>query len=426
MRTLIKNGKVVNPAGESGDLNILIIDGKIAAIGPDVSSDHIDVDEEIDAAGCIVAPGLIDCHVHFRDPGQTHKEDIFTGAEAAKRGGFTSVVMMANTSPSIDNVETLSYVLEKGQKTGIHVYSVANVTKDMAGKELTDMEALAKAGAVGFSDDGKPIMDEKLVLDAMKEAARLGVPISFHEEDPKFIESAGFNKGVASKELGIGGADRKAEYSMAVRDVELAFVEGATIDIQHVSAAETVDMIRRAKAGPSGCLVHAEATPHHFSLTEMNAIRSRTLAKMNPPLRTEEDRLAIIEGLRDGTIDMIVTDHAPHAAKEKAAGLLEAPSGIIGLETSLGLGITKLVMPGHLSLETLIERMTVGPAVAYRLNAGVLRTGKPADITIFNPNESWHVNGEFVSKANNSPFIGYQLYGKVKYTICDGIVVYQD
>lgn len=426
MRTLISNGKVVNPAGESGKLDILIIDGKIAAIGSDISSDYVDIDEEIDASGMIVAPGLIDCHVHFRDPGQTHKEDIYTGANAAKRGGFTSVVMMANTTPPIDNVETLKYVLEKGQKTGIHVYAVANVTKGMEGKELTPMEDLVRAGAIGFSDDGKPIMDEKIVAAAMQEAARLRVPISFHEEDPKYVESAGFNMGKASEQLGVGGADRKAEYTMAMRDIELAFMTEAMISIQHVSAVETVGTIRTGKSRFDGYLIHAEATPHHFSLTEDDAIRCRSLAKMNPPLRTEKDRMAIIKGLQDGTIDMIVTDHAPHSPKEKALGIDKSPSGIIGLETSLGLGVTKLVLPGHLTLEQLIERMTVGPARFYGLNAGVIRAGAPADIVIFNPNESWWVNGEFCSKSNNSPFIGFQLYGKVKYTICDGNVVYSD
>lgn len=426
MRTLIKNGLVVNPGGESGRLDILIEDSRIVAMGPDVSSDYVDVDEEIDALGMKVAPGLVDVHVHFRDPGLTYKEDIFTGAKAAAKGGFTSVVMMANTKPPIDNVEVLKDVLKRGKETGIHVYACANVTRGMNGKKLTPMEELVKAGAVGFTDDGKPIVSDRLVAKAMKETAKLGVPISFHEEDPKYVDSPGFNKGKASEQLQIGGADRKAEWTMVMRDIEIAFMTEAVIDIQHVSAKESVELIRRGKEYQNGYLIHAEATPHHFSLTEDAAIQYRSLAKMNPPLRTEEDRMAIIEGLRDGTIDMIASDHAPHSAEEKAAGIDKAPSGIIGLETSLGLGVTKLVLPGYLTLHQLIERMSFTPAQVYGLEAGVLKCGRPADIVIFNPNESWWVDGEFVSKANNSPFIGEQLYGKVKYTIADGKVVYQD
>ncbi|MBR1802085.1 dihydroorotase [Candidatus Saccharibacteria bacterium] len=425
MRLLVKNGEVVNPSGDvGGKMDVLIEDDHILAIESGISENYVDVDQVVDAASCIVAPGLVDVHVHFRDPGQTRKENIFTGAAAAKKGGYTSVVMMANTVPPIDNVKTLEYVLEKGRKTGIKVYAVANVTEKMEGQKLTDMEALVKAGAVGFSDDGKPILDEQLVKMAMKEAARLGVPISFHEEDPKYISVAGFNNGVASRHFGVVGADRLAEISMIERDINLALATGAKVDIQHISSKEGVDLVMNGKI--HGGEIYAEATPHHFSLTEKDAMFYGTLAKMNPPLRTEADREAIIEGLRSGAIDMIVTDHAPHTREEKNSGIANAPSGIIGLETALGLGITNLVREGRLTMWQLIERMSVFPARVYGLQAGILFPGGAADVVVFNPDEKWTVTDKFASKAKNSPFIGFELYGKVKYTICDGEVVYRD
>ena len=286
------------------------------------------------------------------------------------------------------------------------------------------MPALVKAGAVGFSDDGMPILNEDIVREAMTRAKKLDMPISFHEEDPAYILSSGFNSGRASKVLNVGGADRLAEISMIKRDIELALETGAAIDIQHISTLEGVELIRQAKA--RGGRVYAEATPNHFTLSEDDVIRHQALAKINPPIRTAEDRAAIVMGLVDGTIDMIVTDHAPHTMAEKMKGLDEAPSGIIGLETSLGLSITHLVKTGRMTLEQLIMRMSYGPAVIYKLNAGVLKTGGQADITIFDPDEKWVVPKTFNSKAVNSPYIGESLFGKVKYTICNGNIVYSD
>ena len=424
MRLLIKNGRIVNPGGADGYKDILIENEYIAAIEPGISEAVVDVDRVIDVKNMAVAPGLVDVHVHFRDPGQTHKEDIITGAEAAKRGGFTSVVMMANTTPPIDNVETLSYVLQKGRKTGIHVYSCANVSMGMKGLDLAPMIDLAKAGAVGFTDDGAPIIDECLAQKAMMTAKMLKLPISFHEEDPAYVLSAGFNHGKASKVLEVGGADRLAEITMVKRDIDLALKTGAKVIIQHVSASESVNLIWQAKM--SGADIHAEATPHHFSLTEDDAIKYGALAKMNPPVRTEKDQFAIIHGLKKGIIDMIATDHAPHTAEEKSKGLLGAPSGIIGLETSLALGITKLVRGDHLSMDQLIARMSLAPARNYNLNAGVLEVGGRADIVVFDPCEKWTVPETFASKSTNSPFVGWELYGKVKYTICNGKIVYED
>lgn len=427
MKLLISGGTVVNPAGRSGDLDILIEDGVITAMWNrnNISEMEIDdIDEEIHADGLIVSPGLVDTHVHFRDPGFTYKEDIYTGARAAIKGGFTSVVMMGNTDPPISDVKTLEYVLDKGAKTEIHVYSCANVTISMRGKKLTPMEDLLAAGAVGFSDDGKPITDKGLMRKALKLAAKLDVPISVHEEYPTCVKTPGFNRGVASEYFEIGGADRKAETTMIKRDIELAHETGATVVIQHISTAEGVELVRQAKA--DGISIHAEATPHHFSLTETDAIKYSTLAKMNPPVRTEEDRQAIIAGLLDGTIDIIATDHAPHTMKEKMEGIVKAPSGIIGLETALGLAITELVRPGRLTLEQLVARMSATPAEVYNLDAGVIELGAPADITIFDPNSSYWVEDNFASKSNNSPFVGWKLYGKVKYTIVSGKVCYRD
>ncbi|MBR4543339.1 MAG: dihydroorotase [Lachnospiraceae bacterium] len=426
-KILIKNGKVVNPEGKSGMLDILIEDGKVKSIaaagGIDTASagDSTEL-KTIDAAGCIVSPGFIDVHTHFRDPGQTHKEDIFTGAEAAKRGGYTSVVLMANTIPSVDNTETLEYVLERGRQTGINVLTCANVTVGMQGKELVDMAALKAAGAAGFTDDGKPLLDVDLVKRAMEKSAAIGMILSFHEEDPAFIKNNGINHGTASEHFGIYGSDREAEISMIRRDIELALETGAEIDIQHISTAEGVELVREARK--KSAKIHAEATPHHFSLTEDAAIEHGTLAKMNPPLRTEADRIAVAEGLCDGTIEMIATDHAPHSAEEKSKPITEAPSGIIGLETMLPLAMMNLVEPGILSMEQFVERVSCGPARVYGLNAGVIKEGAQADICIFAPGEKWTA-GDYCSKSSNSPFTGQEMRGKVKWTICGGNIVFR-
>ena len=419
MKTLIKNANLVNPAGRSGFLDILIEDALITRIDENITEA---ADTVIDAKGFIAAPGFVDVHVHFRDPGQTWKEDIITGAAAAAAGGYTSVVMMANVIPAVDNPDTLKYMLDKGRKTGINVYACANVTMGMKGGELVDMKSLKAAGAVGFTDDGKPIMDEQLVEDAMKQVKELNVPISFHEEDPQYISTPGYNRGAASEHFGIGGADRMAEISMIERDIALALKTGADIDIQHISTKEGVELVRQARKKASN--IHAEATPHHFALTEEAAIKHGSMAKMNPPLRTEEDRQAIIAGLSDGTIEMIATDHAPHSAEEKAKGLTEAPSGIIGLETALALGNSVLVDGGYLSCETLIRRLSTDPARIYGLNAGVLKEGGPADIVIYDPNEKWSPE-KYASKSSNTPFTGQELKGRVRYTVCGGNIVYK-
>lgn len=429
----LKNGYMIDPAsGTEGYFDIFIDteDGKIAKIVPQGAqtnhemSENVRIDkaeEIIDLNGQCVAPGLVDVHVHFRDPGFTHKEDIHTGAAAAARGGFTSVVLMANTKPAVDHAEILDYVLKKGKETGIHVYSCANVTKGLQGKELTDMESLSRLGAAGFTDDGIPLMDETLLREALRQAAKCGKPVSLHEENPALITNNGVNAGRAAAHFGIGGSPREAEISMVERDLKIALEEEADLSIQHISTKEAVELVRQAKK-KSGH-IYAEAAPHHFTLTEEAVIQHGTLAKMNPPLREEEDRLAIIEGLRDGTIDMIATDHAPHSAQEKAKPLTEAPSGIIGLETALSLGIRELVNKGYLSMMELIGKMSLAPAKLYHLDAGYLKEGGPADLVVFDPKKEWVVKN-FASKSANSPFVGETLPGVVSYTICGGKVAY--
>lgn len=460
---LIKNGYVLDPkSGRKGIYDILVDGDKIKKIEPFITSVDFSQEEKenlkiIYADNMMVAPGLVDVHVHFRDPGFTYKEDIYTGAKAAAKGGFTTVVMMANTKPSIDNSETLSYVLEKGKETDIHILTCASVTKGLQGEELTDMELLKNEGAVGFTDDGIPILSEEIIKKAMIKAKELNVPLSFHEENPELITNNGINHGKASSYYDLEGSPRSAEIDMIYRDLELAKELDAPIEIQHISTKEGVELVYQAKMEmiernrftlpfPKASEdvmelpyhnknqiipmeishqlnIHAEATPHHFSLTEDAAIKHGTLAKMNPPLRTNADREAIINGLKNNTIDIIATDHAPHSREEKEKAITQAPSGIIGLETSLALGITNLVKAGHLTYMELIEKMTINPAVMYHLDCGYIKENGPADFVIFNENE--FTVGDFASKSSNTPFTGMKLRGQIQYTICNGKIVYK-
>lgn len=423
---MLRNIRLINPGTNTDEMvDILISKGEVTAIDIHAKSTirEIQADMVINGRGLIAAPGLVDVHVHFRDPGFTYKEDLHTGALAAAKGGYTSVVMMGNTRPAMDNEDVLKDVLKRAADEKIRIYQVGNVTKGLGGRELTDAKILKAAGAVGLSDDGIPILDENLLTEALKNAASEDLPVSLHEEDPEYIENNGINRGFASDELKIGGSDRQAEISLVKRDLVIAEKTGVRLNIQHISTKEAVDLIREAKA--KGADVHAEATPHHFTLTEEAVLKYGTLAKMNPPLRTEEDRMAIIGGLKDGTIDIIATDHAPHSSEEKGKAITEAPSGIIGLETALALGITTLVDKGFLTISELIYRMSTSPAAMYGLKAGEIKMGEPADIVIFDPYEEWIVS-DFESRSSNSPFLNWRLKGKVKYTICGGEIVYKD
>ena len=392
---LIKNGFLIDPATKkSGNYDIRIKNGIITEIGNTLSP--APNEQVTDAAGLTVAPGLIDTHIHFRDPGFTYKENIHTGSQAAAAGGFTSVICMANTSPVVDNTETLTDILERAKDEKIHVYQAASVSHKLRGEEMTDMEALKTAGACGFTDDGIPLKNAAFLYEAMEKSKQLNVPISLHEEDPSFIKNNGVNHGAVSEQLGIYGSPSIAEESLVARDCMIALHSGADVVMQHISSGRSVDIIR------------------HFKSLGAN---------MNPPLRSEADRQAIIAGLADGTIDIIATDHAPHSKEEKERSITAAPSGIIGLETSLALGITSLVRKGHLSLMQLLEKMTINPARLYHLDGGKIEKGAPADLVIFDPEAKW-IPEFFASMSSNSPFIGWELYGKVKMTVCGGEIVY--
>ena len=419
---LIKNGRVMDPKTGFDQITDLLVEGKkIVKIGQDLQAEDAKV---IDASGLVVAPGLVDIHVHFREPGQTHKEDIHPGALAAAAGGFTTVVMMANTNPTISTVETLKEVLDSASRENIHIKSVATITENFDGQHLTYFQGLLAAGAVGFSDDGIPLTNAGIVRQALVEARKNNTFISLHEEDPNLNGILGFNEHIAKEHFHICGATGVAEYSMVARDVMIAYDAKAHVHIQHLSKAESVKVVEFAQK--LGAQVTAEAAPQHFSKTEALLLTKGSNAKMNPPLRLESDRLAVIEGLKSGVISVIATDHAPHHADEKnVADITQAPSGMTGLETSLSLGLTYLVEAGHLSLMELLEKMTTNPARLYGFDAGFIAQDGPADLTIFDPEADRLVTDHFASKAANSPFVGEKLKGQVKFTICDGDVVFK-
>ncbi len=407
---LLQNGWILDPyTGTDGKRDILINDaGSIVRIHPHITEW---AEQIIDVEGKTIAPGFVDVHVHFRDPGQTYKEDLASGAAAAVRGGYTTVVCMANTKPVCDNVETLAYVLHKAESLPVRVLQAAAVTKGLSGEELTDFAALWQAGAAGFTDDGVNLDSEDLCRNAMKQAAALGAPISFHEENPAFLHGAGVNAGsAAARKLGVGGAHRAAEESMVRRDILLAQETGAAVIFQHISSEESVEMIRQARRNHPN--IHCEATPHHISLTEADVLRFGANAKMNPPVRLERDRQAIIAGLKDGTVDIIATDHAPHSRAEKNQPFCRAPSGIIGLETAFSVCNTYLVRPGHLERWQLIEKMSVNPAKIYGLSGKEIAEGNRAELVLLDW-EPQIVYDTYVSKADNSPYTGLPLFGRV-------------
>ena len=420
-KVLIKNGKLINPATNfEGIVDISIQDGLIKEISPSISSDYFEYDDIIDAKGMIVSPGLIDIHSHFRDPGFTQKEDLVSGAHAAAAGGYTTVILMANTNPKIDSIESLAYIQEKAKDCPINILQEAALTIDFKDR-LVDMDLLHKAGAAGFTNDGVPVMNTKTLRDAMLKAAQLDTVIALHEEDNSLIDNHGINAGPIADKLGLKGAPRVSEDIKEARESMHALETAACRYIQHISSGNAVDFIRYAKS--IGVKVFAEATPHHFTLTEDDVLEYGVLAKMNPPLRSAEDRERIIAGLIDDTIEIIATDHAPHTADEKNVDFTKAPSGIIGLETALPLAVTELVMKNRLSMIHMLSKFTSNPARYYKLNKGNLQVGKPADVCIFDPNQEYIVEG-FKSKSSNSPFLGRSLYGKVKYTIVGGDIVY--
>jgi dihydroorotase len=421
---LIKNGRLINPS-ENLDkvMDIFVEDGIIKEKAESIEKQ---ADTVIDAAGCYVMPGLIDLHVHFRDPGLTYKEDIETGSKAAAKGGFTTVCCMPNTKPVVDNVETVKYIIEKGEKTGLtNVLPVGAVTKNMAGVEITDVEELKKAGICAISEDGKSVMNSGVYRKAMKNAAKANVPILAHCEDINLVEGGVINLGDKSSELGVKGISNAVEDVIAMRDIMLAKETGATLHLCHCSTKDSVEMVKRAKE--EGIKVTAEVCPHHFSMCSDDITSNDGNFKMNPPLRAREDMEALIKGLQDDIMDVISTDHAPHSAEEKAKDLEHAPFGIVGLETSVALTVTNLVKKGYLTPMQMAAKMSYNPAKVLGIPKGTLDEGKIADITIIDPDKEYTIDvNTFESKGKNTPFDGYKVSGEVEYTILNGKVVYSN
>ena len=419
---IIKGGRVLDPVSKRDEvLDIKIEDGKIVKIAKDIEASS-DKEEVINAREKVVVPGLIDVHVHFRDPGQTQKEDLVTGSQAAIAGGFTSVVQMANTSPKIDSKEKIIEHYKKARDLPLKVFTVSALTKNFGDLELVDMEENFKRGAVAFTDDGIPNRNSELILEAMNRAKELGAIISFHEEDPQLIGQNGINHSEVSEKLGIYGSPNIAETSFIARDVAMAIYTGAKISIQHISTGLGVDLVKFGKE--MGANIYAEVTPHHIALNDSAVLEYGSLAKMNPPLRSEEDRLRIIKGIKEGTIEIIATDHAPHTAEEKSKEITKAPSGIIGLETSFSICYENLVLTEEISLMKLIELMSTNPARIYGLEGGEISQGKIADLAIIDLDSEYKID-KYKSKSSNTPFKDKTLRGEVLYTISEGILVYK-
>ncbi len=420
MSLLIKNARVIDPSQNLDKVSdIYIEDGKIAEIGTFDTADDV-----IDASGLIVAPGLVDMHVHLRDPGQIYKEDIISGCKAAAAGGVTSLLCMPNTNPTVDNAETVRYILDKAKNADAKVYVAASITKGLMSKEATDLEEVKNAGAVALSDDGRPVENTKMLINAMKKAPRLGMKITAHCESLPIADGGIINEGEVSKKLNVKGIPASAEDCGAQREIAYADAFEVPVHICHVSTKNSVALIRNAKS--RGVSVTCETAPHYFSFTEQELLSRDADFRMNPPLRTEQDRKAIIEGLSDGTIDAIATDHAPHAVEEKA-DFEKALNGSIGMETSLSAGITNLVKTGYLTVNELIKKMSTNPAKILNIHAGTLKVGADADIVIFDINESYTADVEKLhGKSKNCPFKNRKLFGKVKYTLLNGKIVYKD
>lgn len=424
MKLLIKNGHVVdNKTGLNGITDILIENGKIVEIGTGLEITNGDL---IDAKGKYVLPGLVDAHCHLRDPGFEYKEDIETGTRSAAMGGFTSIACMPNTNPIIDNQSIIRYILSKAKSDGVvNVYPIGAISKGQKGEELSEIGELKFAGAVAVSDDGKPVKSSSLMKKTLQYASMFDMTVISHCEDLDVAEEGVMNEGYQSTILGLKGIPSAAEEIMVARDVILAEYTKTPIHIAHVSTELSIDIIRNAKR--RGVKVTCETCPHYFSLTEEACDGFNTLAKVNPPLRTKKDVEAVIEGLKDGTIDIIATDHAPHHKDEKNVEFNIAVNGMVGFETALPLAITNLVKPGHLNIQQLVDKMCINPSKILGLNKGTIEVGKSADIVIVDINEEYTVDiSKFQSKSKNSPFNGFRLKGAVYHTIVDGEVIVRE
>lgn len=418
MRLLLQNVRLIDPSqGLDKVADLLLKDGKIAGIGEHLSAEGAEV---VDGTGLVAAPGLVDMHVHLRDPGLTYKEDVYTGCRAAAAGGVTSLLAMPNTKPAMDTPETVRELLERAKTADAAVYTAACITKGLKGEELTDLAGLREAGAIALSDDGRPVVNTRRLLEALEQAPALGMVITAHCEDLYLAAGGLMNEGEVSRRLGVPGIPAAAEDCGTAREIAAAASIGAPIHICHVSTKGSVELIRDAKA--RGVKVTAETGPHYLLLTEEALEKRDADYRMNPPLRREEDRLALIEGLKDGTLDAIATDHAPHSPEEKA-DFMKAPNGSIGMETSLAATLTAL--EGELSLSEIVAKMSWNPARILNIPAGTLQVGAPADVVLFDPEKRWTVDENALhGKSKNTPFKGMTLKGKVAMTIFHGRVVY--
>lgn len=422
MSILFKNGTVVDYANKlEKKLDILVEGDKIAKIAENIS---VEADQIIDCSGYIIMPGMIDVHCHLREPGGEHKGTIETESRSAVAGGFTTICPMPNTNPTPDSAIVLQQIINKAKEVNLcNILPFSSVTKGEKGQELVDFKAQLEAGAIAFSDDGMPIENAAMIRQAMIEANKLGTFISEHCEE-KSVAKGAINAGPIAEQLEVEGVLPEAEEIMAARDIVIAETNNLHTHICHISTKTTVDTIRSAKQ--RGVKVTCETCPHYYSFTVEEVLESGVNAKMNPPLREEKDRLAIIEGIKDGTIDCIITDHAPHAEEEKARGLAFAPNGIIGFETALGATVTNLVLPGHITYQDMVRVMSYNPAKLLGIDRGEIAEGKVADLTIFDPNREYvYIKDKIVSKSKNTPWINKNLKGQVKYTVVSGRVVYE-
>ena len=421
---LLKGGKVIDPVAKLNQVcDVLIEDGIIQKVGLDIRADQAEV---YDASDKIVVPGLIDMHTHLREPGQEAKEDFASGSRAGAAGGYTTVATMPNTSPVVDTAALVTSLQKRAEDVAvIHIHIIGAVTKNQEGKELAELGDMVAAGAVAFSDDGHFDPSAKVLLSAYDYLVPFNKAIINHEEDTSLVEDGAMNEGHRSAMLGFKGRPIVAEDIAVARDIMLAEYAGAHVHVAHISSGRAVELVREAKK--RGVHVTAEATPHHLTMTDALVDPADSSTKVNPPLRTAKDVNAVVAGLCDGTIDMIATDHSPHAAEEKDREYIYAPSGFPGLETAIGVLMTDLVHTGKLPLETLIERMTYAPARVFQLNAGTLREGGPADVTVIDPNLVWTVDEKkFYTRGSHSPFVGRELTGKAVLTVVDGQIVMKD
>jgi dihydroorotase len=423
---LLHGGRLLDPSqhlDQTGDL--LLVDGKIAAVGERIDVGARDDVDVIGCAGLVVSPGFIDVHCHLREPGREDVETIATGARAAAAGGFTAVCAMPNTDPVTDNQAAVGFIIRQATLAkAARVYPIGAISLGQKGEALAEFGEMVGAGAVAVSDDGKPVASAHLMRTALEYARTFGIPVADHCEEPTLAEGGAMNEGVVSARLGLKGIPAEAEEIMAIRDMLLARRTGGHVHLCHMSTRGSVELIRWGK--DRGINVTAEVCPHHLSLTEDAVEGYDTNAKMNPPLRTAADAAALREAVRDGTIDVIATDHAPHHYDEKEREFADAPNGIVGLETALAVNVTWLVTPGLIELNTLVERMSCAPARLFKLPGGSLRRGGVADVTVFHPDEQWKVNpAAFRSKGRNTPYAGKTLHGRVRLTVVDGKIIHR-